>query len=150
MPERRYPGLQRVESEDDLRRLRFVDDMAEIEIPVEALDNIPFTNADRLDSDRLEAVERSIRTRGFDNFDRIIARIGRRGRLSIVDGGHRLTAARHVAKEFWPNLFGQKVRMIQMVVFRTINSETMIGVPDGAPEPPVRSDTGTPVQPSHD
>ncbi|MEM7778564.1 MAG: hypothetical protein AAF732_23550, partial [Pseudomonadota bacterium] len=60
---------------------------------------------------------------------------------SIVNGGHRLTAARKVAKEWLPNLFRRKVTTVQMIVFRTANSGTMIGVPDGAPEPPVTGET---------
>jgi len=144
MPEEKYPGIQWVASADDLRKIVFIDDMAEIEIPVEALDQIPFTNLERLESDRLRVVERSIRDRGYDNFDRVVARLGRRGRLSIVNGGHRLTAARNVSKEFWTNLFRPKVRNIQMIVFRTANSGTMIGVPDGADEPAVMHPTGKP------
>ncbi|MEO1264385.1 MAG: ParB N-terminal domain-containing protein [Pseudomonadota bacterium] len=141
MAGKKYPGVQRVETEDDLRNVVFVDDMAEIEIPIAAFDTLPLTNAERIDSDRLRRVEASIRAHGYDNFDRIVARMGRRGRLSIVNGGHRLTAARNVARQFWPNLFGEKVRTIHMFVFRTANSETMIGVPDGAPEPPVSHPT---------
>lgn len=141
MAESKPAGLQRVETEEDLRNLIFHEDMAEIEIPVEALEKLPFTNDHRADSHRLQAVEERIRRYGFDNFDRIVARMGRRGRLSIVNGGHRLTAARNVAKEFWANLTGKKVTTIQMIVFRTINSETLIGVPDGAPEPEVAGET---------
>ena len=141
MPESRWPGLQRVETADDLSRIVFVDDMAEIEIPIEAIDNVPWQNAERLDSERYRKVLNSIRLRGYDNFDRITARIGRRGRLSIVNGGHRLKAAKQVAKEWWPNMFGRKVKSIQMIVFRTRNSATMVGVPDGAPEPPVTGPT---------
>lgn len=137
MPEEKSPGVQWVASEDDLRKIVFVDDMAEIEIPVEALDDIPFTNMERVESDRLRVVERSIRDRGYDNFDRVVARLGRRGRLSIVNGGHRLTAARNVSKEFWTNLLRPKVKTIQMIVFRTANSGSMIGVPDGVEEPSV-------------
>ncbi|MEM7778115.1 MAG: ParB N-terminal domain-containing protein, partial [Pseudomonadota bacterium] len=126
--ESRLPGLQRVETAEDIARIVFVDDMAEIEVPIEAFDHLPLTNAHRDDSGRLSAVTSSIRWRGFDNFDRIIARLGRRGRLSIVNGGHRLTAARKVAKEWLPNLFRRKVTTVQMIVFRTANSGTMIGV----------------------
>ncbi len=137
----KLPGLQRVETVEDLHNLVFVDDMAEVEIPIEAFDQLPLTNEHRVPSERLARVVSSIRWRGFDNFDRITARLGRRGRLSIVNGGHRLTAARKVAREWWPNLFRRKVTTIQMIVFRTHNSGTLIGVPDDAPEPPVKGST---------
>lgn len=136
-----WPGLQRIETVEDLRRIVFVEDMAEIEVPIEAFDHLPLQNAARADSERYRKVVSSIRWRGYDNFDRITARLGRRGRLSIVNGGHRLKAARQVAREWLPNLFKRKVKTIQMIVFRTANSGTMIGVPDGAPEPPVTHQT---------
>lgn len=133
----KLPGIQRVESVEDLANVVFVDDLAEIEVPVEAFDNLPLTNHHRADSDRLTRVTNSIRWHGYDNFDRITARLGRRGRLSIVNGGHRLTAARRVAKEWLPNLFKKKVTTIQMLLFRTRNSGTLVGLPEDAPEPRV-------------
>ena len=54
------PGVQWVESAADLDRLEFYEEMAEIEVPVSALDKLPFKNEVRGDSVRLDEVMRSI------------------------------------------------------------------------------------------
>lgn len=134
MAERAYPAVQWVESADDLGHITFDDDIAEIEVPIEAIDLIPFKNAWRGDSRRLRQVADSIRRNGYNNAEPIIVRLGRRGRWVIVDGGHRLTAAQKVAKEFWTNLFGRKVRTIRFILFRTPLSLTRIGIPEDEDE----------------
>lgn len=131
----RWPNVQRVTKAEDLETIRFVDDMAEIEVPIECLDLLPFKNEDRSDSDRLRAVERRIRNNGYNNFEPVIVRLGRRGRWVIVNGGHRVTAARNISKEFFTNLFGQKVRRINFLLFRTPLSNTLIDVPVGEEQP---------------
>ncbi|MEL6316064.1 MAG: ParB N-terminal domain-containing protein [Pseudomonadota bacterium] len=115
----RAPALQRVETEEDLEKIEFMDGLAAVEAPAALLDKIAFKNDRRLDSARLAAVEGSIRTRGYVPFDPVIARIGRKGRWVVVDGGHRLTAARRVMRAFWPNLFGPKVRRIYFLLYET-------------------------------
>src|SRR5271169_2257824 len=95
------PGVQWVESAADLDRIEFYDEMAEIEVPVSALDRLPFKNEDRGESVRLDVVMRSIRRHGYNNSVPVIVRLGRRGRWVIVDGGHRVTAARRVSGEFF-------------------------------------------------
>ncbi|MBX2806481.1 MAG: ParB/Srx family N-terminal domain-containing protein [Hyphomicrobiales bacterium] len=125
----RWPAPQRVTSAEDLDKIQFVDDMAEIEVPVECLDLLPFKNEDRYDSARLHAVERLIRRFGYNNMDPVIVRLGRRGRWVIVDGGHRVTAARRISREFFTNLFGKKVRRIHFILFRTPLSNTRLNDP---------------------
>ena len=66
--------------------------------------------------------ERAIRSKGYNPFDPITARIGQRGKWGIVDGGHRLTAARHVMREFWSNLFAPKVRNLYFPRLKTERS----------------------------
>ena len=122
----KWPDIQRVTGVDDFDKIEFVDDMAMIEVPVECLDNLPFKNADRSKSARLRAVERAIRVRGYDSLQPVIARLGRRGRWVIVDGGHRVTAARRVSKEFFTNLFGRKVRNLHFLLYRTPLSNTRL------------------------
>jgi hypothetical protein len=112
------PGVQWVESASDLHNLQFHEEMAEIEVPVWAIDQLPFKNDDR-GGERLEVVLRSIRRHGYNNAEPIIVRLGRRGRWVIVNGGHRLTAARRVSKEFFTNLFKRKVRSIHFLLYRT-------------------------------
>ncbi|MEO1695274.1 MAG: ParB N-terminal domain-containing protein [Pseudomonadota bacterium] len=133
----RASGPQVIASVDDLRDLTFIDDVAEVEIPVAVLKTLPFTNEERHDAARIRQLETSIRRRGYDNFDRVVARLGRRGRLSVVDGGHRLIAAQKVAREFWTNLLRPKVKTIQMIVFRTSNSAALD--PDADPDDPALS-----------
>ncbi len=122
----RFPARQRVERPEDLEKIVFVDDMAEIDVPIEALDLLPLKNAERSDSPRLRRVMRSIRHKGYTSFEPVIVRLGRRGRWVVVDGGHRLTAARRVAKEFFANLFGRKVRYIHFLLYRTPLSDSLL------------------------
>ncbi len=126
----KWPDIQQVTGEGDFKKIRFVDDMAMIEVPVECLDNLPFKNADRSKSARLRAVEKAIRVRGYDSLQPVIVRLGRRGRWVIVDGGHRVTAARRVAKEFFTNLFGKKVRNLHFLLYRTPLSNSRLSEPD--------------------
>lgn len=123
----KFPNIQRVTKAEDLDNLVFTEDMAEIEVPIEHIDVLPFKNEDRADSSRLRSVERQIRYYGYNNFDPVIVRLGRRGRWVIVDGGHRVTAARKVSKEFFTNLFEKKVHSIHFTLFRTPLSNTRLG-----------------------
>jgi len=127
------PGVQWVETATDLDHLEFYQDMAEIEVPVAALDRLPFKNEDRGDSVRLDEVMRSIRRDGYNNADPIIVRLGRRGRWVIVDGGHRLTAARRVSREVLTNLFGQKVRTIHFLLYKTPLTNSRLNEPEETP-----------------
>ncbi len=124
------PGVQWVEKATDLDRIEFYDEMAEIEVPVWALDKLPFKNEDRGNSERLDTVMRSIRRHGYNNADPVIVRLGRRGRWVIVNGGHRVTAARRVSKEFFTNIFRQKVRTIHFLLYRTPLTNTRLDEPE--------------------
>jgi hypothetical protein len=127
------PGVQWVESAGDLDRIEFYEDMAEIEVPVSALETLPFKNDDRGNSARLDLVMRSIRRHGYNNAVPVIVRLGRRGRWVIVDGGHRVTAARRVSKEFLTNLFGAKVKTIHFLLYKTPLTNTRLDEPEDAP-----------------
>jgi hypothetical protein len=127
------PGLQWVENADDLARVEFYQDMAEIEVPVASLDKLPFKNEDRGDSARLAMVMRSIRKHGYNNAVPIIVRLGRRGRWVIVDGGHRLTAARRVSKEFFTNFFRPKVTTVHFLLYKTPLTNTRLNEPEDTP-----------------
>jgi hypothetical protein len=124
------PPVQWVESVADLEKLEFYEDMASIEVPVAALDKLPFKNDERLESERLEEVVRSIRRNGYNNAEPIIVRLGRRGRWVVVDGGHRLTAARRISKEFFTNLFGRKVTTLSFLLFKTPLTNSLADVPE--------------------
>lgn len=116
------PGVQYIASLDDIPDIAFLDGMAAVEVPIEIVRRIPFKNDHRERSPRLIRIEKSIRNRGYDNTLPIIARIGQKGRWVIVDGGHRLTAAKTVAGEFWSNLLSKKVRTLYFLLFTTPRS----------------------------
>jgi hypothetical protein len=124
------PGVQWVESTEDLGRIQYFQDMAEIEVPVSALDKLPFKNEDRGQSERLDLVMRSIRRHGYNNSVPIIVRLGRRGRWVVVDGGHRLTAARRVSKEFFANLWHPKVKTVHFLLYKTPLTNSRLGEPE--------------------
>lgn len=129
------PKLFRVRTAEDLDRIPFEDGMAAVEVPSDLLDKLELKNADRGTSLRLRALERSIRERGFSPMEPITARIGRRGRWVVVDGGHRLTAARHVMREFWTNLFGRKVETFYFILFLNPDSWSKTAPPKGVALP---------------
>ncbi|MEM6905019.1 MAG: ParB N-terminal domain-containing protein [Pseudomonadota bacterium] len=110
-------GIFRVREVADLERIPFRDGVAAVEVPAELLDELRFKNEVREDSARLRAVEASIRNRGFVPVDPIVARIGRKGKWVVVNGGHRLTAIRHVMRDWWANLFGRKVRTVYFLLY---------------------------------
>lgn len=100
----------------DIADIEFSDGFAEVDVPIELIDQLPLIGADRPDSKRLERLVRSIRSEGYRGGARIVVQVDREGRWNVIDGGHRLTAARRVAKEFWSNLFGRKVRVLHFVL----------------------------------
>lgn len=118
--------VQYVDTPEKLAAIQYTDGMAAIEVPAHALDMLEFKNHTRGDDPRLQAVIRSIRWRGYNNEQPIIVRLGKRGRWIVTDGGHRLTAAQQVRREFWTNLFGTKVRSIYFLLYRTPLSETKL------------------------
>jgi ParB-like nuclease domain len=138
MSKNHIPGVQWVERAADLDHIEFYEEMAEIEVPVSALAALPFKNEDRGESQRLHEVMRSIRRDGYNNADPIIVRLGRRGRWVIVDGGHRLTAVRRVSREFFTNLFGQKVKTVHFLLYKTPLTNTRLDEPEDVPGEPAR------------
>jgi hypothetical protein len=121
-PPAHAPTIQNIESREDLQRLTFVDGVAAVMVAGEALRYIRFKNHRRGDSPRLRNVRQSIRDHGYNAADPIIARIGQKGRWIIIDGGHRVTAARQVSQEFFTNLCGQKVGDLYFILFTTQRS----------------------------
>ncbi|MCA8878361.1 MAG: ParB N-terminal domain-containing protein [Rhodobacteraceae bacterium] len=125
------PKVFRIQTEADLERIPFVNGMAAVEIPAHLLDKLELKHAERGDSPRLRALEKSIRDRGFQPIEPITARIGRRGRWIVINGGHRITAARHVMREFWTNLFGDKVQTFYFILFTNPESWSKVPPPSG-------------------
>jgi len=125
MPSGAYE-VQYVDSPEDLAAVTFTDGMAAIEVPAHALHLLPFKNHTRGNDPRLKAVLNQIRWHGYNNANPIIVRLGRRGRWVVTDGGHRLTAAMKVRGEFLTNLFGEKVKSIYFLLYRTPLSESKL------------------------
>ncbi|MEO1199396.1 MAG: ParB/RepB/Spo0J family partition protein [Pseudomonadota bacterium] len=113
------PRIQRITTLEDIAAIEFTDGMAAVEVPFSVVEQIEFKNDHRSRSERMLKLERSIRSHGYTNTYPIIARIGRKGRWVIIDGGHRLTAARRIAHEWLTNLVGPKVNSIYFLLFTT-------------------------------
>ncbi len=138
------PRVQRLETLSDLGRITFTDGLAAVMVPIGLIERIPFRNDGRARSPRMLKLERSIRAHGYDNAHPIVARIGRKGRWVIMDGGHRLTAARRIAREWLTNLAGPKVRSLYFLLFTTDASWSKIRAVTAAAAP----DTLLPEMPS--
>lgn len=122
----RVPRLQQIRRPEDLDNIEFVDGIAEVEVPIEMLDLVPLKHQERLDSPRLAAVLRSVRSKGYSSLEPIVCRIGAKGRWIVVDGGHRITAAQRVSREFFSNLWGNKVGDLTFLLFQTPMSYTKL------------------------
>lgn len=116
------PKLFRVKTAEDLDRIPFENGMAAIEVPAHLLDNLELKHAERGESLRLEAIEKSIRSKGFQPIEPITARVGRKGRWIVINGGHRITAARRIRGEFWTNLFKPKIETLYFILFTNAES----------------------------
>ncbi|CFW97993.1 protein of unknown function [Candidatus Filomicrobium marinum] len=115
----RIPKLTRIKSPRDIDGIEFVDGVAEVEVPIELLDQMPIKNYERLDSPRLNAVLQAIRREGYSSLDPIICRVGALGNWVVIDGGHRITAAKRIHKEFFTNLWGSKIGDLTFILFKT-------------------------------
>ena len=125
------PKVFRVRTEADLDRISFDDGMVAVDVPADLIDRLELKHTDRGDSPRLQGLMRSIRDRGFQPVEPISVRIGRKGRWVVINGGHRLTAARWVMRGFWANLFGEKVRTFYFILFTDPESWAEIPPPPG-------------------
>jgi hypothetical protein len=128
----------RVRDEADFQHIPFQNGMAAVEVPARLLDCIPMRDYERGDSPRLRAMIRSIRNKGFRPTEPIQVRIGRKGRWVVVDGGHRMTAARRVMRNLWDRLMGRRIESFYFVLFLTPESWSKVGVPDGIDLPDAR------------
>lgn len=143
LPAARIQYLRRAE---DIDRIEFRDGLAAVEVPFELLDTLPLVNECRQPGPRLDRLVRSIRARGYSSPHPIVCRIGMKGRWVLVDGGHRITAARIVGRSCLANLFERKVRTLYFLLFTTAGSwkkvRAMVG--DAAQDLPEAPPTGEP------
>lgn len=138
------PPIQYVSRREQLSQIQFQDGLAAVELSAELLDDVPMRNDLREPSPRLTRLEQAIRDHGFRPTEPIVARIGRLGRWVILDGGHRITAAKKISKETMTNLFGPKIRTLYFLLFQGPNSYAKLKrvaadagmAPDTLPEAP--------------
>lgn len=135
---KRAPSLTRLRSLEDINGIEFIDGVAEVEVPIELLDQIPLKHSEREYSPRLERVVQAIRRDGYSTLDPIICRVGALGNWVVIDGGHRITAAKRVSREFFTNLFGEKVHDLTFILFQTPMSYSKLkpapGLADDGPD----------------
>lgn len=112
-------SVQVIRSAADLEKITFEDGVAALEVSVRLLRRIRFKNHHRGSSPRLSRVMRSIEEKGFQPIDPIIARIGRRGRWVVVDGGHRLTALLRLTGGMLSRLLGRDRGYVYVLLFET-------------------------------
>lgn len=110
--------IQQIRKKSDLKAIRFHDGVAALEIPFLVVKRLKIRGGARPRSERVERLVQSMREKGYVPFDPIVCRITRKGKLHVIDGGHRLTAAGIVDREFWANLFSRKVRTVYFMVFQ--------------------------------
>lgn len=132
MTTRRAPSVQYLRTPADLKNIVFTDGVAAVETPLSLLPSIRFKNHRRTPGPRLRKLEQAIRAHGYDPTQPIIARIGQKGRWVIVDGGHRLTAVRRIARGFWSFLFKPKIHTLYFLLYETPRSWRKMKRPDGA------------------
>lgn len=128
----RPPPLVRITCQEDLARIIFVDDVAEVEVPVHLLGILPLKHHERLDSPRLRAVVSSIRRKGYSSLAPIVCKIGARGRWVVMDGGHRLTALQMVSRSLATRLFRRDLGDVTFILYRTERSGTKSDTLPGA------------------
>lgn len=148
MIQNRTPKLFRVRTVEDLDRIPFANGMAAVEVPAELLEHLELKHAERGDSERLQTLMRSIRSRGYEPIEPITARVGRRGRWIVINGGHRITAARRVMGEFWSNLFGKKINSFYFILFTNEDSWSKSQLPDGVSSEDLSGSDYKPIQDS--
>ncbi|MEL6480171.1 MAG: ParB/Srx family N-terminal domain-containing protein [Pseudomonadota bacterium] len=126
------PPVQRLESVNDLYDIAFSEEgLASVEVPFALLDSLPLVNEARGPGPRLSALVSLIRQRGYVPETPIICRVGMKGRWVVVDGGHRITAARIVGNDFWARFFGRKVQNLHFLLFTTPESWSKLRPPAG-------------------
>jgi hypothetical protein len=119
------PRTQRVATAADLDRIEFDETgVAAVTLPADLLPSIPFKNAEREESPRLDRVRRSIAGRGYDPTEPIVVRVGQKGKWVVVDGGHRLTAVRRILGSWWARLWSKRIGDLYFLLFLTPRSYT--------------------------
>lgn len=115
----KIPKLSRIKSPSDIDDIDFAEGIAEVEVPIELIEFVPLKHFERQNSPRLQKLIEAIRRNGYSSLEPIICRVGALGNWVVIDGGHRITAAKTVSQEFFTNLFKPKVGDLTFVLFQT-------------------------------
>lgn len=110
-------SVQVIRTPADLSRITFEDGVAALEVRITLLDRIRFKNWRRGRSGRLSRLVRSIGDHGFNPAEPIIARVGRRGKWVVIDGGHRVTALKRLTGGFFARLLRRDYGYMYVILF---------------------------------
>lgn len=123
--------LQHLSRPRDLAQIRFVEGLATVSVDATLLRRIRFKNARRNDMARIAELRRRIAAYGYIPTTPVICRIGQKGKWVVVDGGHRLTALKHLYAHHpryrltqWAWRLGRRVPLLSGMV------RWLFGVPD--------------------
>lgn len=116
----RTKSVETVDSPSLLNHLDYVESRAEIMVPGVALAQMPFVVDRFIEDDEYWALVDRIKASGYNSAEPIHIRPSRGGVWLVdVDDAARYMAAKHVAGDFFTNLFAQKVRKVRFVVHDT-------------------------------
>ena len=107
---------------EDLNRIAFVDGVAKVDVPVRFLDALPLIGEERPETERLYRLMRIIRNKGYGGEPRIVIQIDANGHWAVIDGGHRITAARRIAREFLTNLIAPKIINLHFILHQRMRA----------------------------
>ena len=116
----RAKSVETVDSPSLLNHLDYVESRAEIMVPGVALAQMPFVVDRFIEDDEYWALVDRIKASGYNSAEPIHIRPSRGGVWLVdVDDAARYMAAKHVAGDFFTNLFAQKVRKVRFVLHDT-------------------------------
>ncbi len=116
----RTKSVETVDSPSLLNHLDYVESRAEIMVPGVALAQMPFVVDRFIEDDEYWALVDRIKASGYNSAEPIHIRPSRGGVWLVdVDDAARYMAAKHVAGDFFTNLFAQKVRKVRFVLHDT-------------------------------
>ncbi|MGF1446290.1 MAG: hypothetical protein ACFBRM_08815 [Pikeienuella sp.] len=116
------PRIQYLARIEDIDQITFSDGLAAVEVPAELLPDLPLVNDRRLPGPRLARVIASMRSHGYASTAPIICRIGMKGRWVVLDGGHRITAARILMRSCLSRLLGRRLGTLYFLLYTTEGS----------------------------
>jgi hypothetical protein len=118
--QKRTISVETVDSPSLLNHLDYVESRAEIMVPGVALAQMPFVVDRFIEDDEYWALVDRIKASGYNSAEPIHIRPSRGGVWLVdVDDAARYMAAKHVAGDFFTNLFAQKVRKVRFVLHDT-------------------------------